>query len=149
MTDIDHRAIHRVPEWSGAPFLSFLVQFPAVCFTLTLITDILYRQTENLMWHDFSSWLLFAGLIFGGIAILAGIVDLVMSRHLRSRRSFWAYSVCGLVVLLLAVINSLVHAGDGWTAIVPWGIALSALTTVAMVVTSFVGRSFTARRRGA
>lgn len=148
MAEIDHPTIgyDRAPGRTNAPLLLMLVQFPAVCFTLTLVTDVLYRQTENLMWHDFSSWLLFAGLVFGGLAVLTGIVDMVMTPGLRSSRAFWTYALCGLVVLLLAVINSLVHAGDGWTGIVPWGLALSALTVVAMVVTSWVGRSLPFRR---
>lgn len=147
MADIEHPSgrYRDVSVRVGAPFLLMLVQFPAVCFTLTLVTDVLYQQTENLMWHDFSSWLLFAGLIFGGLALVTGLVDMMMMPHLRRSRAFWAYALCALVVLLLAVINSLIHAGDGWTAIVPWGLAISALTVVAMVVTSWVGRSLPLR----
>ncbi len=91
MTDIEHPSIRYsgARERVGAPLLLLLVQFPAVCFTLTLLTDVLYRQTENLMWHDFSSWLLFAGLIFGGLAVLTGIVDMVMMPVLRRSRAFW------------------------------------------------------------
>jgi uncharacterized membrane protein len=43
---------------AGQPIHSMIVQFPTVCFTLTLLTDIAYWQTGNLMWQNFSSWLL-------------------------------------------------------------------------------------------
>ncbi|HUD93311.1 MAG TPA: hypothetical protein VMR39_17195, partial [Sphingobium sp.] len=33
-------------------------------------------------------------------------------------------------VLILAFVNSLVHAGDGWTAVVPMGLTISAATFV-------------------
>ena len=40
-----------------------LVQFPVVCFTLALLTDIVYWQTSHLMWTEFSAWLLFVGIV--------------------------------------------------------------------------------------
>ena len=125
---------------AGQPIHSILVQFPVVCFTLTLLTDIAYWKTENLMWQNFSAWLLFAGLVFGALAALAGIVDLFMRSTIRSHRATWAHSIGSVVVLALAFLNSLVHAGDGWTAIVPWGLTLSALTVVVMIATDWMGR---------
>lgn len=38
------------------------------------------------------------------------------------------------MILALALINSLIHAGDGWTAIMPWGLGLSLVTVVLMVI---------------
>ena len=38
-------------------------------------------------------------------------------------------------------LNSLVHAGDGWTAIVPYGLALSAVNVILIFVTAWLGRS--------
>ncbi len=132
------RPLYAEPD-AGLPIHSVLVQFPVVCFTLTLLTDIAYWQTENLMWQNFSAWLLFAGLVFGGLAALAGIVDLFM-HSIRSHRATWTHAIGGVVVLALAVLNSLVHAGDGWTAIVPWGLTLSAVTVVVMIATAWIGR---------
>ena len=47
------------------PIHAALAPFPAVCFTLALATDVAYWRTANLMWSNFSSWLLFAGLATG------------------------------------------------------------------------------------
>lgn len=124
------------------PIHAMLAQFPIVCFTLTLFTDIAYWRTSYLMWHDFSSWLLFAGLVFGALAVVAGIIDFLFVSRARSPAASWLHAIGGLVVLALALVNSLVHAGDGWTAVVPWGLALSALTVVVMVVIAWLGRSF-------
>src|SRR3546814_19906783 len=60
---------------SRHPIHATLAPFPIVCFTLTLLTDIAYWQTWNLMWQQFSEWLLLAGLDFGALAALAGAVD--------------------------------------------------------------------------
>jgi uncharacterized membrane protein len=49
--------------------------------------------------------------------------------------------------LALAFLNNLVHAGDGWTAIVPWGIVLSAATVLAMIVVGWFGHAFTSYSR--
>ncbi|CAD7024803.1 hypothetical protein REJC140_00532 [Pseudorhizobium endolithicum] len=127
---------------AGFPLRTFFVPFPFVCFTLALITDIAYWQTSFLMWHNFSAWLLFAGLVFGGIGLVAGAVDM-FRRSTRILGPGWLAAIGYILMLLLAVVNSFVHAGDGWTAIVPNGLVLSALTVALAVLTVI----FAARRR--
>lgn len=122
MNDISSRR-----ESSAYPFQLFFVPFPFVCFSLALCTDIAFWQSGNLMWLNFSAWLLFAGLVFGGLAVVAGLLDLVRKRTRPMRPSFLAI-ILFLVMLALAFVNSLVHAGDGWTAVVPYGLLLSAVT---------------------
>ena len=52
------------------PISPILLPVPIVCFVGALITDFLYDQSGgNLIWVNFSSWLLAAGLLFGGIVI--------------------------------------------------------------------------------
>lgn len=116
-------------EASAYPFQLLFVPFPFVCFSLTLATDIAYWRTANLMWSNFSAWLLFAGLVAGGLAILAGLIDLLRRRTRPMRPSFVSI-ILFIVMLILAFINSLVHAGDGWTAVVPYGLLLSSITFV-------------------
>ena len=99
------------------------------------------------MWQNFSSWLLFAGLVFGGLSILAGAGGLLLSRSVRAEGPSWVHAVTGLVVLVVAFINALVHAGDGWTAVVPNGLILSALTFVLMLLTAWLGYSTVTRAR--
>jgi len=127
---------------AGFPLRTFFVPFPFVCFTLALITDIAYWQTSFLMWHNFSAWLLFAGLVFGGIGLVAGAIDM-FRRSTRILGPGWIAAIGYILMLVLAVVNSFVHAGDGWTAIVPNGLVLSALTVALAVLTVI----FAARRR--
>ena len=114
---------------------SVLLSFPIACFTLALMTDLAYWATANLLWQNFSAWLLFAGLVGGGLAVLAWIVRQVLSRD----RVVWAPAIVNPLVLAAAFVNSLVHAGDGWTGVVPWGIALSAVTVLLMLVSAILG----------
>lgn len=122
-----------------------LVPFPIVCFTLALVTDIAYWLMPNIMWQNFSAWLLFAGLIFGVLAALAGAVDFLSSRGIRAHRQARYHAVGNAIVLILAFINSLVHAGDGWTAVVPYGLLLSAATVLLMFFTAWLGGSLVYR----
>jgi uncharacterized membrane protein len=114
------------------PIYSMLVQFPIVCFALTLLTDLAYWWTGNLMWQNFSSWFLLIGLLVGVMAAIVGAIEASFSGA-PALSYIWPYPIVGLIVLALAFVNSLVHAGDGWTAVVLWGPYLSALTVVAMV----------------
>jgi len=115
------------------PIHALLTQFPVACFTLVLITDLTYWRTSNLMWQNFSSWLLFAGLVFGALAAIDWIFEFLVWRPTNDQRHGLPYAIASLAVLLLAFINSLVHSGDGWTAVVPWGLALSILTVLGMI----------------
>lgn len=128
MNDVSRR------EASAYPFQSLFVPFPFVCFSLALATDIAFWMTGNLMWMNFSAWLLFAGLVAGGLAILAGLLDLMRART-RPMRPGLISIVLFFVMLALALVNSLVHAGDGWTAVVPYGLLLSAVTFAISLMT--------------
>jgi uncharacterized membrane protein len=114
----------------------FFMSFPIVCFTLVLLTDLAYWQTSFLMWHNFSAWLLFAGLVGGAVGLATGLMGVLFW----SRLYDWRYWVGVLLVLSLGIVNSFIHAGDGWTAIVPTGMAISAVTVLAILVTVWLGR---------
>ncbi|CAM3492645.1 DUF2231 domain-containing protein [Paracoccus nototheniae] len=132
------------PTLSGArtdrrplPGLATLTHISAGFLALTLVTDLAYMQTMVLMWQDFSSWLLFFGLIVGGVAALLWILSAVMGRM----RPVWGAALFSVLALVAGFVNSLIHAGDGWTAIVPWGLALSAVTCVLMLCAALLSRA--------
>jgi uncharacterized membrane protein len=113
-----------------------LFAFPIACFSLTVLTDLAYWRTLNLLWLHFSEWLLLAGLVFGVIAMIAHLVELLVWRL----RPSWLSLFGGLMVLLLATLNSFIHTADGWPAVMPWGLTVSIVTVVAMIVTAWWGR---------
>jgi uncharacterized membrane protein len=69
------------------------------------------------------------------------LIDLLRARTRPLRPSFLAI-ILFVVMLVLAFVNSLVHAGDGWTAVVPYGLLLSAVTFAVslMAVTASTGK---------
>lgn len=123
----------RVPFFRSR-LISVLTAFPVACFSLALASDLAYWQTENLLWLNFSSWLLASGLLFGALALLWGLLGLLLGWW----RAHWTGVLLGLATLLAGFVNSLVHAGDGWTVVVPWGIALSVLTVLLMLLSEFL-----------
>jgi uncharacterized membrane protein len=129
------------------PIHPMLVPFPIACFTGALLTDIVYWKTAEMMWADFSAWLLFAGLVMGALAAIAGLVDFLSNRLIRALPTAWLHMAGNIVVMLLALFNSFVHSRDAWTSVVPTGLILSALTVVVMLFTGWLGGSMVYRHR--
>ena len=132
----------------GHPILRILASFPIACFTCALVTDIAYVQTTNMMWADFSAWLLAVGTAGGVVAAVAGLVSLMAGRGGRTQRSVWPIVIGSLLVLVIAFFNNLVHSRDAWTSVMPTGLALSVATVLLMLATAWFAASAD-RRRGA
>jgi uncharacterized membrane protein len=115
---------------AGHPYSSLLLPVPIVCFVGALLTDVAYQNSGgNLIWVNFSAWLLAAGLLFGVIAAILMIIDLA---RLPQLRGWWGWAAFALLIvtLVLELINSFVHARDGWTAVAGAGLILSAVGAV-------------------
>lgn len=126
-------------NWVFDPAYRTFAAFPICAFTLTIFTDIAYWRTGNLMWLHFSEWLLLAGLVVGVLAAVFLVVAYLVSKG----RPVWLHVIGVVVVLLLAALNSFIHTADGWTAVMPYGLAVSVVTVLAMIVTGWIGsRSF-------
>lgn len=112
---------------SAHPLYPALLPIPILCFVGALITDLAYIASAEMMWLDFSSWLLLAGLVGGGFAGVLLIVELIRARD---RRVLLPHFVFLLTAWVVEVFNSFIHARDGWTAVVPLGLSLSIVATV-------------------
>jgi uncharacterized membrane protein len=129
------------------PIHPLLVPFPIVCFVGTLLTDLTYWWTADMMWADFSAWLLTVGVIMGWLAALAGLVDFLGDRLIREQAPAWPHFIGNAVALVLATLNLLLHTRDAWTSVVPWGLALSALVVLILLFTGWMGWSMVYRYR--
>lgn len=129
----------RSPRLSDRPLYSLLVQFPAVCFVGTLVSDLAYRRTALFTWATFSAWMLAAGCVMAGLAGLVGLVEFVRDRRLRKWRLAWPHALLSLLAALLSVVNAFIHSRDGYTAVVPGGLTLSVIVVVLMVVVAVMG----------
>jgi uncharacterized membrane protein len=121
------------------PLSTLFLPVPIVCFVGALLTYLAYRGSDaTRLWVNFSSWLLAAGLAVGAIAAVLIVIDVI--RGIRRGG--------GLVALLLLLgawivelINSLVHARDGWTAVAGAGLILSIVGVLLVLVAGWLWRS--------
>ncbi len=131
----------------GRSFYAMLAPFSVSCFILTFFTDLAYWATASFLWETVSVWLLTAGLIVGALAVVAGIVDLVRSRRVRGLAQPWVRIVGHLVAFALSLVNVFVHSRDGYTAVIPLGLSLSALVALILVAVATSERVATSRAR--
>ncbi|RWX77251.1 DUF2231 domain-containing protein [Neorhizobium lilium] len=129
------------------PIHPMLVPFPIACFVGTLLTDIAYWRTAEMMWANFSSWLVSAGVVLGILAAIAGLIDFIGDRRIRSTPPAWPHLIGNVLVLVIGTINMFIHTRDAWTSVVPWGLALSALTVLILLFTGWMGWSMVYRHR--
>lgn len=130
---------------AGHPIHPMLVPFPIVCFVGALVTDIVYWQTAEMMWANFSVWLLTVGVVMGILAAIAGLIDFLGSGRVRAQPPAWPHLLGNVLALVLAIINTLVHSRDGWTSVVPTGLILSAAVVLIFLVTGWLGWSMVYR----
>jgi uncharacterized membrane protein len=146
-TPLPSTALRSTAKIAGHPIHPMLVPFPIVCFFGTLLTDIAYWRTAEMMWANFSAWLLTAGLALGALAAIAGLIDFFGDGGIRALRRAWIHMLGNLVAWILALLNAFVHTRDAWTSVVPTGLALSALVVVILLFTGWLGGSLVYRHR--
>jgi uncharacterized membrane protein len=127
------------------PIHPILVPFPIVCFVGTLLTDLTYWGTADMVWADFSAWLVTVGVITGWLAALAGLIDFLGDRRIREQVPAWPHAIGNAVALVLASLNMMVHTRDAWTSVVPWGLVLSAAVVLILLFTGWMGWSMVYR----
>ena len=107
------------------PISLMLLTIALTCFAGGLVTDLAYLNSGgNLIWVNFSSWLLASGLVFGALAGLALLIG-----AFRASGS-WLPFVLLLAAWVIELLNSFVHARDGWTAVSPTGLVLSIIGSI-------------------
>ena len=129
----------------GRPLHKMPVSFSAAYFAGALVTDLVYLQMPDVLWERFSIWLIVAGLIMAGFAVIAYVIDLAGGRQID--RPAWPRVTGYTLAVLLSVINAFVHSRDGYTAVVPTGLMLSGLVVAVLLLTAWVGMALTNRHR--
>jgi uncharacterized membrane protein len=114
---------------SRQPIHQLLVPFPVAYFTAAFVTDMAYQRTAEITWERFSVWLIAGGLVMAALVAIAAVIDLLF----RSQRPAWGHALAYASAVILSILNVLVHSRDGYTAVVPTGLTLSALTVVLLL----------------
>ncbi|MGY3609630.1 MULTISPECIES: DUF2231 domain-containing protein [unclassified Bradyrhizobium] len=133
----------QVAKSGSRPIHRILTPFPVAYFTGALATDLAYWRTTDVMWGDFSAWLITAGLIMAALAAIAALIDLATGRQ----KTAWARVTGYVVAVLIALVNVLVHSRDAYTAVVPTGLTLSALVVIILLAMAPTGWVLTSPRQ--
>lgn len=123
------------------PLTSILLPVPIVCFVGALLTDLAYTGSGgNLVWLDFSNWLIFFGLVVGAIAAIILLIHFVRSGPVRNSggrtQLLFFYAA-----LLVELFNAFVHDRDGWTAVAGTGMILSVVGALLVLIAGWLHRT--------
>jgi uncharacterized membrane protein len=120
------------------PISTMFLPVAVVCFVGALVTDLSYLNSGgNLLWVNFSAWLLAAGLLFAAVALIVLLIDAI-----RGAAPWLAVGLL-LVAWIVEFINSLVHARDGWTAVAGVGLVLSIIAALLALAAGWFSRPAT------
>lgn len=125
----------------GHPLHPMLVPFPIVGFLGALITDIVYAQTAEMQWANFSAWLITGGLIMGALAAITGLIDYFGDSRVRAARPATPHMLINITVYVIELFNIFVHSRDAYTSVVPTGLVLSAVSVALLLVSGWLGGS--------
>lgn len=114
----------------GRGLHGLVLAFPVALFTQAMLTDIAYLQTTELQWSNFSAWAIVGGLVFGGIAFLWSLLEVIRVRSV----SRILYSTLLLLMCLLGLVNAFKHSQDGWSSVGTLGMTLSVLCCLLAVI---------------
>lgn len=120
------------------PLQSALLAGTLPLFLGVLLSDLTYSYTFEVQWKNFASWLIVAGLVFGGLTLLLALVALPRMGARGARKAL--YPSVLLLIWVVGFINALVHAADAWAS-VPTGPILSGIVVV-LAMAAIVLRSY-------
>ena len=125
---------------------AFFGAFPLAYFVFAFITDYVYTQSTNVQWQYFSIWMIVAGLVTLGVSIFFGAIDWLVTRRSDAPRASLWHMLPAVLAWLLALLNAFIHSRDGWTAVVPEGIILSAIVALLMIASAILSAVTYGRR---
>lgn len=120
------------------PLHSLVLAFFFPLFLATLMADIGYARTYEIQWSNFAEWLNAAGLVFGGLALLAALISYALRRGTPGARRVLWYGLILLAAWGTGLYNAFIHARDAW-GIMPDAIWWSAISAALALVASIIG----------
>ena len=125
----------------GRPLHRLMLAFPISLFTFALFTDIAYLRTAEIQWTNFSAWLITGALVFGGVAVAFSIIDLVLGARRGRSRGPLVHLITLALAWVLGLVNSFKHSQDAWSSVGAFGLILSLLCTLLVLVAGWIAYS--------
>ena len=123
----------------GHPLHAMSVAFPVALTFCAFGADLFYWWSGEQRWAWAALWATGTAFLFGLLAGATGTMELLMVPGIRMRAAAWTHFVIAVMLLSLLGLNW------GWrltgyeTAILPWGLLLSAFAVLVVIVTGWHG----------
>jgi uncharacterized membrane protein len=121
------------------PIHPILVALPITFLVSVFVTDLVYWRTLDEFWVHCSFWLLWAGIVTAVLAALTGMIDFFSVERVRAHSAGWIHAGLNTVVLVLSIINLWLRNDNLEAKTLPWGLVLSALVTLLLMVSGWYG----------
>jgi len=121
------------------PLHAIFLAFAFPMYLAAWLSDLVYMRSFQVQWLNFSQWVMVGALLFGGLALLWSLIDLIRARPIDKGRHA-TYFVLLLVVFVVGFINELIHAKDAF-ATMPEGMYLSFILSALAFAASWIGYS--------
>jgi len=123
----------------GHPIHAMSVAFPVALTFCTFGADALYWWTGDPFWARAAMWAVGAGFLFGMFAGLSGTAELLLVPGIRARAAAWTHFIIAVTLLSLLGANWGYRLHGYESAVLPYGILLSALSVVVVGFTGWHG----------
>lgn len=134
-----HRDLDSRLAVAGHPVHAMLVAFPISGAFATAGCDVAWWWTGDLFWARAALWASGGAFGMGILAALSGLAELLLVPGVRRRAAAWSHAVMAMALLAVLGASWGVRLQGAAGAILPWGIALSALALLLVAVTGWHG----------
>lgn len=124
---------------AGHPIHPTLIHFPVALLLAAVLSDGAFFYTHDPFWARGSVWLIGLGVAGGWVAGTVGLIDLLTVKRIRLLITAWNHAILAVVMLSIASFNWMIRIEDAQGFIYPWGIYLSLLTAVMILLASLAG----------
>jgi uncharacterized membrane protein len=129
------------------PIHPMLIPLPIGFLIGAFASDLATIWTEDPFWARAALWLTGAGVVTGLVAAIPGLIDFFTIKRVRDHSIAWIHGIGNIIVMGLAIASWTLRLSDAVAAVRPWGIVLSALITLMLAVTGWVGGELSFRHR--
>lgn len=124
---------------SGHPIHAMMVAFPITLAFSTFGADLFYWWTADPFWTRVALWAAGFAFLMGVLSGISGTVELLMVPGIRIRSASWTHFILAVMLLSILGLNWGFRLANAETAVLPYGIMISALAAAMTGITGWHG----------